>query len=170
MQRFFLFSILVSLFACQEPHVEESAANPVNWEKRRVDLSKADTLVQGKTYLSVYSEIYSSTMHKTYDLTATVSMRNISTKDTLYVLDAQYYDTHGKMIREYFDKAIYIAPMETVEIVIELSDKEGGTGGNFIFDWKIKPDSDEPFFEAVMISIIGSQGLSFITHGKKVKR
>ena len=55
--------------------------------------------------------------------------------------------------------------METVEIVIDQDDNEGGTGANFIFDWKIKPDTNEPLFEAVMISTYGQQGLSFTTTG-----
>ena len=58
--------------------------------------------------------------------------------------------------------------METVEIVIDENDKEGGTGANFHFDWRIKPLSNEPLFEAVMISSFG-QGLSFTTQGKRIK-
>ena len=58
--------------------------------------------------------------------------------------------------------------METVEIVIDESDKEGGTGANFLFNWSIKPNSTEPFFESVMLSTSGQQGISFTTQGKTV--
>jgi hypothetical protein len=59
--------------------------------------------------------------------------------------------------------------METVQIIIEEQDNEGGTGANFVFDWKIKANTIEPIFEAVMISTYGSQSISFTTTGKRIK-
>lgn len=125
--------------------------------------------MSGKSYLSVYSQIYSISEHKTHDLTVTASLKNISLKDTVYITKAQYYDTHANPIRTYFDKPIFLAPLETVEIVIEEVDKEGGTGANFIFDWQIKPNTLEPYFEGIMISTLGQRGLSFTTQGKRIE-
>ncbi len=59
--------------------------------------------------------------------------------------------------------------METLEIVVSEDDKEGGSGANFIFDWSVKQDGLIPFFEAVMISTSGQQGVSFTTHGIRKK-
>ena len=101
-------------------------------------------------------------------LTATISIRNVNKADTVYINKAEYYNTKGNSIRTYFDKPIFIAPMETVEIVIDERDQEGGTGANFLFDWTIKPNSNDPIFEAIMISTSGQQGLSFTTQGKKI--
>ena len=53
-------------------------------------------------------------------------------------------------------------------IYIDELDIEGGTGANFLFDWKIKPTSNEPLFEGVMISTSGQQGLSFTTQGIRI--
>ncbi|MGH1435342.1 MAG: DUF3124 domain-containing protein [Lewinella sp.] len=146
-----------------------SSISPVNWEKRKAREIILDSLEHGMTYLSVYSQIYSQTEHTTHSLTATVSMRNTSLKDTVYLSQAAYYDTHGTFLRSYFDETIFIAPMETVEIVIDEIDKDGGTGANFIFDWHIRHKAHEPVFEAVMISTSGQQGLSFSTQGKRVE-
>ena len=88
--------------------------------------------------------------------------------DTVYVNKAEYYDTKGNAIQTYFDRTIYIGPMETVEIIIDKQAQEGGTGANFVFDWNKKPGSNDPFFEAVMISTSGQQGLSFTTQGVKL--
>jgi hypothetical protein len=96
-------------------------------------------------------------------------MRNTSDKDTIYLLRAEYYDTHGKSVRNYFDFPIYLAPMETTEIVIDEVDVSGGTGSNFIFEWKIPDNCPEPLFEGVMTSTIGQQGLSFTTLAKRIK-
>ena len=145
-----------------EPHQE-------NFKKRTANLKSLDSLESGKSYLSVYSQIYSLSEHKTHNLTVTASIRNISLKDTIYVTKAQYFDTHAEPIHTYFDHPVYIAPLETVEIVIDEADQAGGTGANFIFDWKIKPNSAEPFFEGIMISTYRTQGLSFTTEGKRIE-
>ncbi|GGD45997.1 DUF3124 domain-containing protein [Muriicola marianensis] len=163
----YIMLILLSLASCQEQK-EYSSVDPVNWGKRTIELPK-DSLVTGSTYLSVYSQIYSQTEHVTHDLTATVSMRNINRQDTVYLTNAEYFDTHGNLIRTYFKNVIYIAPMETIEIVIDENDREGGTGANFIFDWAIAPGVAEPHFEAVMISTSGQQGLSFATSGQRIE-
>lgn len=161
-----LLLFLMTLFACKN-EVPMSSINPVNWDKRKISPKEQDSLVRGSTYLSVYSQIYSQTESKTVDLTATVSLRNLNHVDTIYVEKAIYYDTHGMAIRTYFNETIFIAPMETVEIIIDESDKDGGTGANFIFDWNVKPGSNKPVFEAVMISTYG-RGLSFSTEGIEI--
>lgn len=158
--------LVVVLFACNPP-VETTPLPTVNWDKRSATPSTVDSLTKGSTYLSVYSEIYQVTENRTYHLTVTVSMRNISSTDTVYILNAMHYNTKGDLIHTYFDKPIFIAPLETVEIVINEGDKEGGTGGNFIFDWASPSPAIEPHFEAVMISTTGQQGLSFTTQGIK---
>ncbi len=163
--RLLLITLLIQ--SCEE-RVEVSSINPANWGKRTVEYELPDSLTSGTTYLSIYSEIYSLTQHRTHDLTATVSMRNANRSDTIYILNAEYFDTKGESIRTYFDKPIFIAPLETVEIVIDEDDQGGGTGANFLFDWAIKQNTNEPFFEGIMISTSGQQGLSFTTQGRIV--
>lgn len=159
--------IALSVISCNE-NSEVSSVDPVNWEGRTVDLSSRDSLESGTTYLSVYSQINSFTEHKTHNLTATVSMRNTNRADSIFIEKAEYFDTHGNSIRTYFDKPIFLAPLETVEIVIDEQDVEGGSGANFIFHWKIRQATNEPLFEGVMISTSGQQGLSFTTQGKRI--
>ncbi|MAZ73636.1 MAG: hypothetical protein CMC70_10885 [Flavobacteriaceae bacterium] len=156
------------LHSCREPR-KLSSTDPVNWEKRTLKKAQQDTLENGSTFLSIYSQIFLRTDQDEADLTATVSLHNPNINDTVFINKAVYYNTHGKAIRKYFDKPIFIRPMETVQIVIDGVDNEGGTGANFIFDWEIKPTTREPLFEAVMISTYGQQGISFVTEGKRVK-
>ncbi|MFG6687422.1 DUF3124 domain-containing protein [Mariniflexile sp. HNIBRBA6329] len=164
---FILIVILFFNYSC-EKEKEISSVHPTNWKHRTVNHPLSDSLEKGKTYLSVYSEIYSETEHRVHSLTATVSLRNINTNDTVYIDKAIYYNTHGEAIRTYFNETIFIAPMETVEIVIDEHDKTGGTGANFLFNWSIKPQSNAPYFESVMISTSGQQGISFTTQGKTI--
>lgn len=159
--------ILAAILAACGQERELSSIDPVNWEGRRIAMEQPDSLAHGSTYLSIYSEIYDRNMQITHPLTATVSMRNKSSSDSVYIHRADYYSTDGRLIRTYFDYPIFIRPLETIEIVIDQSDKEGGTGANFIFDWYTRKGALEPYFEAVMISTTGQQGISFTTQGVK---
>lgn len=164
---FSILSILL-LFSCKEKK-DISSVNPENWSKRAINISSKDSLEFGKSYLSIYSQIYSNTEHKTHNLTSMVSMRNTSESDSIYLLRAEYYDTNGKSIRKYFDSPIFLAPMETTEIIIDEIDVSGGTGSNFILEWKIPKNCPEPLFEGIMTSTMGQQGLSFTTQAKQIK-
>lgn len=163
-----IIMIVVLLFSCNEKK-EISSINPENWSKRAINLTSKDSLEFGKSYLSVYSQIYSNTEHRTHNLTSMISMRNTSELDTIYLLRAEYYDTHGKSVRKYFDSPIFLAPMETSEIIIDELDVSGGTGSNFILEWKIPKNCPEPLFEGIMTSTMGQQGLSFTTQAKRIK-
>lgn len=160
--------MLLFLIGCQK-HKEISSINPENWSKRIVDISNKDSLEHGKSYLSVYSQIYSISQHQKFNLTCMISLRNTSDIDTIYLLKAEYFDTHGTSIRSYFKGPIYMAPLETVEIIIDEKDITGGTGANFIVEWKTPKGCSEPLFEGVMNSLQGTQGLSFITQAKRIK-
>lgn len=169
MKAFFSLLVLLFFFTSCENRQEISSFNAENWAKRTVDISNKDSLNYGKTYLSIYAQIYSLSEHKKHSLTAMVSLRNTSDKDSIYLLRASYYDTHGKLVRTYFDKPIYLAPLETTEIIIDEKDVTGGTGSNFIFEWKTPKNCPEPLFEGVMNSTMGQQGLSFTTQGKRIQ-
>ena len=168
MKPILIFTVLGLTFVACTLKKEMSSVNPVNWEKRTVDNSLPDSLIRGTSYLAVYSHVYSNTEHRTHDLTVTVSMRNTNRSDTIYIDKAEYFDTQGKSIRTYFDKTIFVAPMETVEIVIDERDDAGGSGANFLFNWRIHSEENEPLFDGVMISTSGQQGLSFATKGHRI--
>lgn len=163
-----LLILTITFSSCIEPKGVD-VNSEINWSKRSVNYKISDSLKAGKTYLSVYSQVYSQTEHTTHNLTATISMRNTSSTDTLYILHAEYFDTAGKSIRNYTKDKIFVAPMESIAIVIEEDNREGGTGGNFIFDWKINKETSEPIFEGVFISTKGQQGLSFVSQGKTIE-
>lgn len=164
-----LLALSILILSCQEEPRKLSSTDPVNWQKRMVSEPLPDSLDIGHTFLSIYSSIFMRNEKEQSDLTVTVSLHNPNRDGEVYIDKAIYYNTHGEPIRTYFDKTITIKPMETVQIVIDGIDKEGGTGANFIFDWQKKPNLNEPLFEAVMINTFGSQGLSFVTEGKRIK-
>lgn len=159
--------MLVIILSCSEEK-KISHLDPINWEKKYTSLPSNDRLIKGSSYLSIYSSIYDGTEKTLHHLTATASMRNVSNTDSIYILKADYFNTHGDLIRTYFDKPIFLKPLETIEIVIDQDDEYGGTGANFVFDWAVQSNNHEPIFEAVMISTTGQQGISFTTRGIKL--
>lgn len=168
MKNIFLLLFVAFSFYCCEQTISEDEYERINWSSRVANVSNSDSLAMGKSYLSIYSQIYSLSQHKKYNLTAMVSLRNTSETDTIYLFKANYYDSHGKLLKAYIKNPVYLVPMETLDIVIEEADVSGGTGSNFIFDWKTPTDSPEPIFEAVMSSTLGKQGLSFTTEAKRI--
>ncbi len=163
-----LLLIFIGIISCEE-ELKLSSLDPVIWKNRAARISIIDSLETGETYLSIYSQIYNRSERKRHNLTAVASLRNTSSTDTIYITKAEYYNGQGKVIRTYFDFPIYLAPMETVEIVIDEIDVEGGTGSNFIFDWQKAESTTEPLFEGIMTSVMGQQGLSMITQGIRLK-
>lgn len=165
---FILLTTSLFLLACNQP-AKEDVITSKNWDEKFIDISHLDSLEYGKSYLSVYSQIYSADDRRVTNLTAMVSLRNTSDVDTIYLLKAAYYDTYGTLVRTYFDKPVFLTPMETTEIIIDLTDVSGGTGSNFLFEWKVPHGCPEPLFEGVMNSTKGQQGLSFSTQAKRIK-
>lgn len=162
--RYYWIILLMLMMSCNDK-VEKQIPDSVNWKKRKVEITNIDSLYKGNTYLSIYSEIYQRNEQSAHGLTATVSIRNPSTSDSIFILNANYYNTKGNLIKNYFDHPIFLEPLETVEIVIDETDRQGGTGANFIFNWATKKALVEPYFEAVMITTTHQQGISFITRG-----
>jgi len=166
-----ILALLIVSFGCDSP----SSGTPLTsipaeeWELRQVDIPARDSLVAGSTYLSSYSQIRAQSESHTFSLTGTISLRNISRRDTVYLERATYYGTSGNEVRSYFDKPIFLAPMETIEIIITEEDTEGGFGDNFVFDWYKLPGAQDPFFEGVFISVYGQQGISFTTRGIRLE-
>jgi hypothetical protein len=153
--------------SCQNKTVDQPVPK-TDWGNRISEVTNYDNYIMGKSYLPVYSHIYHLHEARTFDLTITVSIRNVSLTDSVYIQNADYYNTAGDNIRKYLQEPIFLKPMETVEIIIAEQDNEGGSGANFIFDWAIKNAKNPPLFEAVMISTHGQQGLSFTTRGIQI--
>ena len=162
-----MLGVLVLLSGCAGETAEREPPIP-NWEDRRAHTDDINGLALGATYLPVYSDIYHIGTHRRFNLTTTVSIRNVS-KVTAYVLQARYYDTAGNPVRDYLDHPIFLNPLETVEIIIPASDTQGGSGANVWFEWANEGGQPAPLFEAVMVSTHGQQGLSFSSRGVRVR-
>ena len=118
-----------------------------------------------QVYIPVYSDIYYVDSRHTFSLTATLSIRNTSFKDSIYVFSIDYYNSEGQKVRRYNTSTILVKPMESIEFVVEDRDDTGGVGANFVVDWGAKNGAQKPYFQGIMIGTAGQQGISFTTEG-----
>lgn len=117
-------------------------------------------------YVPIYSEIYVINAKTKCLLTSTLSVRNTSRQDTLYVLHVDYFDSKGQIRKSYLEKPIQLYPLESIEFVVEYTEKEGGAGANFIVTWGASSSNLHPIIQAIMIgSTAAQQGISFVTDG-----
>lgn len=161
--------ILASIYSCTEKEIVNNPIVEENWEKRTIERPVNDSLIYGESYLSAYTQVYSKLESKTLGMTATVTLRNVNRLDTVYVNKISFHNSNGKILHEYINKTIFLAPLETIKIVVDESDFTNGSGSSFIFNWSIKKQSKEPLFESVMVSTYGKQGLSFSMQGVRTK-
>jgi hypothetical protein len=130
----------------------------------------AESTPGATVYVPVYSSLYLGLdRRQMVELTATVSVRNVSTVHPIVIEWVRYYDSTGKLVRHYLEKPSSLPPLGSVEFVIQRSDTAGGPGANFLVRWKGPAAVDQPLIEAVMVGQSGNAGISFISAGRTVK-
>jgi len=124
-------------------------------------------LYKGQTiYVPVYSHIYSGNREQPFYLAATLSIRNTDTKHAITLTAVDYFDSDGKFLKHYLEKALPLNAMATKRYVVPESDKSGGSGAKFIIKWQSGEPVAEPLIESVMISTKTQQGISFTSRGR----
>ena len=163
------FALIVSLLAgCQSGTPRTEIHMPSrNYNYIEVPFDSLE-MIQ-KVYVPVYSDIYHGSGLKRFLLTATLSVRNTSMDDSLYVREVDYFDSEGKLNRTYLKQDILITPLGSVEFVVEDSEMHGGAGANFIVEWGTANPGLSPVIQAVMIGTADQQGISFLTEGVVVE-
>ncbi|OAB79942.1 DUF3124 domain-containing protein [Cochleicola gelatinilyticus] len=126
-----------------------------------------DFPVEEEVYVPIYSDIFHRTRDFKILLAATLSIRNTSKSDTLFIKEVDYYDSAGIFVRDYIKEPIYLNPLETIDYVIDEEDEVGGSGANFLITWGANKNL-KPVFQAVMVGGIGQQGITFTTEGTTV--
>lgn len=164
-----VFMSLFILVSCQpmDPNIDNDSGKDIFQQYEVVETHK--NLVHNDTvYVPIYSDIYSETKHVKFLLTATLSIRNTSLKDSMYIQKIDYYDTFGHLVKQYLTKQLILKPMQSIEYVVEEEDVAGGAGANFVIYWGGNNPNIKPIFEGIMISTNGQQGISFSTQGLSI--
>ncbi len=116
-------------------------------------------------YVPVYSHIYTGPKSIELDLTGILSVRNTDPGNPITIVAADYYDSEGNLVRHYLTEPIQLTAMASTRYIIEMTDKKGGSGSNFIVRWRSKKEVNAPLIESVMI---GRQ-FSFVSRGQVIR-
>lgn len=177
--RTFVFTALLPIVFCSclrnhdEVHKQEAAAHhvPVEFDSLQDVPSSEMNFKLGQTiYAPIYSEIYFMNDQSKILLGATLSIHNVDPDSTIVVTKVDYYDSRGKLLKKYLNKPGLLSPLQTKDFVVDLMEKEGGTGANFLIEWRSAHQVTEPLVEAIMISASSSRGVSFVSRGKVVRQ
>jgi hypothetical protein len=126
-----------------------------------VILSKGQTV-----YVPVYSHIYSGPKSTPVQLDTILSIRNTDPASAITVIAVDYYDSEGKHIKNYLTEQVRLNAMASTRYIVQIYDKSGGSGANFIVKWQSKEKVNAPIIEGIMT---GHKGISFVSRGQAIK-
>ena len=133
-------------------------------------IDPASLACRGTTYAPVLATVYIGGRHAHSGLAATVSIRNISEQASFALTRADYFDHSGKRLRRYLEAPVTVGPLQTVDLYVDVIDREGGSGANFVVGWAADADVPAPLIETVMVGGFGGKGISIVSRGVEMER
>lgn len=125
-------------------------------------------IVAGQTvYVPLYSHIFEGEGRR-LELAGTLSIRNTDAKHELTISAIRYYDTKGRLVRDYLKQPLKLNPLGSTEFLVPQSDTAGGSGANFIVEWVADDPVLVPVIEAVMVGRVGTGITSFVRPGQVI--
>ena len=165
-----LFLAIILIVSCASPDPNLDSTGTDEFESLEIDhkINFSKMNYQDTIYVPIYSDIYIDEQNQKTLLAATLSIRNTSYNDSLFVSKIDYFNTEGVLVRSYIKHAIGLPPMGTVDYVIEKDDDTGGRGANFIVCLSAE-EYLNPLVQAVMIGKFSNKSFAFSTDGYSVK-
>jgi hypothetical protein len=164
----FITLVIVISVATQVEDIDEKLKY-IPPQQKAADIPPKLVVAGQMVYVPVYSHIYAKG-GKPFLLEATLSVRNSDPKEEITIASVRYYDTNGKLIKDYLKQPLPIKPLATAEFLVAQKEIEGGSGANFIVNWVSDTKVNEPVIEAVMIGIEGQTSLSFVRTGVAIEK
>lgn len=169
-----IFSLSLSLFlvgcasqAGEDTFVPESEENAVDETIVIQDLE----IASGQTiFVPAYSEVYFADNNRTTELAVTLSIHNTDFQNSIILTSVRYYDTNGRLVREYLDEPRRLGPLASTDFFVDAGEQTGGVGTNFIVEWIAEQPVYEPIVETLMVSTASGQGLSFTSPGRVISQ
>lgn len=129
-----------------------------------IRLSKGQTV-----YVSAYTHIYSGLKGRPFELGTTLSIRNTDPKHPITLVSVRFYDTDGKLLKDYLGEPVRLNALVSTRYVIKEGESGGGSGANFLVTWKSEKMVNPPIIETIMIGTRSGQGISFVSKGQVIQ-
>jgi len=169
MTALFIISIISACNPGKKEEKQKKMSHPSH-QYTFVELTKDAAKYLETDYIPIYSDIYHIDGTKRFLLTSTLSIRNTSLTDNVFVFSANYNDSYGQLLRQYIQSTIRLKPLESIEFVVEHQEDKGGAGASFLVEWGADKNAGQLLIQAVMTGTSNQQGLSFLTEAKIVKQ
>jgi hypothetical protein len=130
------------------------------------EMARQGTEQRGVIYVPAHSSVYWGFDRVESELAIALYIRNVNQKQGIVVHSARYFDSKGKLVRNYVEQPGALGPMATADYVIQRMDTSGGTGASFLVEWSGPADGEAPMVEAVMMGQHGNLGISFSSVGR----
>jgi hypothetical protein len=141
---------------------------PRNEPTAAVPAELPQAIVTGQTvYVPVYSHIYQGKGTRLM-LAGTLSIRNTDMDHSITISRVQYYDTAGKMVRDYLKSPLKLGAMSSTDFFVSEEDDTGGPGANFLVEWVSEIPVRTPIIECVMVGRNG--GSAFVRTGEVIEQ
>jgi hypothetical protein len=118
----------------------------------------------------IYVPTYSHVRHgkgTARRLATTLSVHNISFRDSILIHKVRYYNTEGRVVRDFLAEEVHLQPMQTYQVSVSPKDTTG-LGANFLVEWEARAGVPAPLVEAVHWSTSPTVGTSFVTRGTQL--
>jgi len=124
-------------------------------------------------YVPAYSQISHGNMDGkgqplTVLLSTTLSLRNTDPSETITVTSVKYYDTDGRVVRQFVTAPVTLEAMASKDFFVEHRDTTGGNGANFVVEWTSAKPVNIPLAETINAYFFGTQSMAFIGQGRAI--
>ncbi|MBU3913917.1 DUF3124 domain-containing protein [bacterium] len=127
-------------------------------------------LSNGQTiYVPAYSHIYSGNRERIFQLTITLSVRNIDMRNPINITSIEY-QSQQHLLKKLLEAPTILNSLESKRFIIPQSEEKGGSGAYFIVQWKSDQLVNSPIVESIMIGTQNQQGISFTSRGRAINQ
>ncbi len=136
------------------------------------NLAAAELSTGSTIFVPAYRSFYQiyGTTRDSYALTSTFFLYNIDRKQAIEILSIGFYDSSGKLIKNFIETPILVKPGNSKEITIQpRTQPEEDCANYLIIRWKSNQPANTPIVEVLMVGQVMNRGISFSTRGQEVK-
>ena len=166
-----LFFAAITILTSCDPEVAEETTPPgaPGVSPYVGSVTDLDLVTGQMIFIPAYSEILLGGGSR-LSFTTSLAIHNAALSSPLVVKSVRHYDTDGKLVKEYVEQPLQLAPLATKVFLVERPSRGTGAGANFIVEWAAEKAIYEPVIEAVMVTSSGTRGFSLISPGRVMKQ
>lgn len=112
----------------------------------------------------VYTTVYYDKQGHTFDLAATLYLRNLDQSQAITVYRLEFRAASGKLVEQMLPRPLTLEPLASWKKMLP---HKGGEGPALVLiGWRAKKPAEPPLAQCVVIGAKGQQGISFVLTGR----